>query len=471
MSNILQSEKMQFMNVGLKIFGEELSKQGQEVAFVDWKPVAGGRKDIVEALDRVEKVRDRIAEANQLVISKIKNAKPMLIRMDTAIHAIPGMKENLILHAGPVISWEKMCGPMKGAVIGAILYEEKAKTPEEAVKLVESGKIEFAPCHEYNAVGPMAGVLSPHMPVHIVKDITNDKCYYCGINEGLGKVLRFGAYSDEVIGRLRYFRDEFMPIMQKALSLTDGIDIKLVTAQALQMGDECHNRNKAATALFYKIISQLILQTDTDMAAIRKALGFIAGNDHYFLNLSMPACKAIMEAGQEIPYATIVTTMARNGVEFGIKVSGLGRNKWFNYASNYIEGLYFPGYSREDANPDIGDSAITETTGIGGMAMGGAPAIVQFVGGETQDALDTTNRMYTITTDVNAEYAIPNLDFKGTPMGIDMIKVIESGVLPVINTGIAHKEAGIGQIGAGIVNPPMECFYQALLAYVEKYKL
>ena len=235
------------------------------------------------------------------------------------------------------------------------------------------------------------------------------------------------------------------------------------------MGDVCHNRNKAATSLFYKQISQLILETDCEKAAIQKALSFIAGNDHYFLNLSMPACKLITEAGQNVPYTTIVSTMARNGVEFGIKVSGIGTGEWFDYASNYIEGLYFPGYSKEDANPDIGDSAITETTGIGGMSMAGAPAIVQFVGGDVEDAFNTTKRMYGITTDINAAYAIPNMNFKGAPMGIDMLKVIESGELPVINTGIAHKEAGIGQIGAGIVNPPMECFYQALLAYVKKY--
>ena len=307
------------------------------------------------------------------------------------------------------------------------------------------------------------------MPVHIVKNETNGDFAYCSINEGLGKVLRFGAYSKEVLDRLAFLRDEFMPVMQKALALTDGIDIKLITAQALQMGDECHNRNKAATSLFYKQISQLILETDCEKSAIQKALSFIAGNDHYFLNLSMPACKLITEAGQNVPYATIVSTMARNGVEFGIKVSGIGTGEWFDYASNYIEGLYFPGYSKEDANPDIGDSAITETTGIGGMSMAGAPAIVQFVGGDVEDAFNTTKRMYGITTDINVAYAIPNMNFKGAPMGIDMLKVIESGVLPVINTGIAHKEAGIGQIGAGIVNPPMECFYQALLAYVKKY--
>lgn len=471
MNHLFEQEGLNIINVGLKGFGADAASQGARVRQVDWKPVAGGRKDVVAALDKVLGISDKIHEANAEVIGRLKAAKPVLIGMDLALHVVPGMAEHTILHAGPPIAWENMCGPMKGAVIGAILYEGLADNAEAAIRLIESGAIDFAPCHEHKAVGPMAGVLSAHMPVHIVKNEENNDYAYCSINEGLGKVLRFGAYSEEVLSRLAYLRDEFMPVMQQALALTDGIDIKLITAQALQMGDECHNRNKAATSLFYKQISRLILETDCDREAVRRALAFIAGNDHYFLNLSMPACKLIMEAGQNVPYATIVTTMARNGVEFGIKVSGTGTDRWFSYASNYIEGLYFPGYSRQDANPDIGDSAITETTGIGGMSMAGAPAIVQFVGGDVEDAVGTTRRMYGITTDINAAYAIPNLNFKGAPMGIDMIKVIESGVLPVINTGIAHKEAGVGQIGAGIVHPPVECFYQALLAYVEKYSL
>ncbi len=469
MNQLFSQDKLNIINVGLKGFGQDAMSQGAVVKQVEWKPVAGGRKDIIEALDKVEPLAEKIKEANETVISRMKAAKPVLVGMDLALNVVPEMTEHTILHAGPPIAWENMCGPMKGAVIGAVLFEGLAADDEEAVKLIESGAIKFDPCHEHKAVGPMAGVLSAHMPVHIVKNETNGDYAYCSINEGLGKVLRFGAYSKEVLDRLAFLRDEFMPVMQKALALTDGIDIKLITAQALQMGDECHNRNKAATSLFYKQISQLILETDCEKAAIQKTLSFIAGNDHYFLNLSMPACKLITEAGQNVPYATIVSTMARNGVEFGIKVSGIGTGEWFDYASNYIEGLYFPGYSKEDANPDIGDSAITETTGIGGMSMAGAPAIVQFVGGDVEDAFNTTKRMYGITTDINAAYAIPNMNFKGAPMGIDMLKVIESGVLPVINTGIAHKEAGIGQIGAGIVNPPMECFYQALLAYVKKY--
>lgn len=471
MNTLLEADKLEVINAGLKRFASDVKSQNMKASNVEWKPLAGGRKDIIEALDRIEAVRDKIKKANKQVIEKMKTSKPMLVDIDLAINCIPGMKPNLILHAGPPIDWKNMCGPMKGAVIGAVIFEGLADNEDEALKLIEAGKIEFAPCHEYGAVGPMAGIVCASMPVHIIKDIANNTYAYCSVNEGLGKVLRFGAYSDEVLTRLRYLRDDFMPVLKKALALTDGIDIKLITAQALQMGDECHNRNKAATSLFYKQISLLILKAEENKERAVKALEFISGNDHYFLNISMPACKIILKSGENVEYSTILNVMARNGVEFGIKLCGLESSDWYTYDSNYIEGLYFPGYSQEDANRDIGDSAITETMGIGGFAMGGAPAIVQFVGGTTDDAIATSKRMYTITTDINPSYAIPALNFKGCPMGIDMLKVIETDTLPVINTGIAHKDAGIGQIGAGIVSPPMECFYKALLAYVKKYNL
>lgn len=471
MNTLLDQKELNIINIGLRMFGEDLKKQKVTVHQVDWKPIAGGNKAIINILDNMEAMKEKIEEANKTVTKRIKASRPMLVDMDLAIHCVPGMTKKTILHSGPYISWEHMCGPMKGAVIGALIYEGLASGREEAVSLIESGEITFMPCHEFGAVGPMAGVLSATMPVHIIQDIKNGTRSYCGVNEGLGKVLRFGAYSEEVITRLRWIRDEFMPAMKKALRLSEGIDIRLLTAQALQMGDECHNRNKAATGLLYKQISLLLLRAVEDKEVLHRVLSFIADNDHYFLNLSMPACKIALEAGQDVEYSTIVTVMARNGVEFGIKVSGTGRKQWFTHTSNYIEGLYFPGYSQKDANRDIGDSAITETMGIGGFAMGGAPAIVQFVGGTTEDALGISKSMYTICSDVNTAYGIPNLNFKGSALGIDIRKVIESGTLPVINTGIAHKEAGVGQIGAGIVTPPMECFYQALFAYADKYKL
>lgn len=456
------------INIGTSIFKQDLDLQRAEAVQFAWKPPAGGNPALLAALDKTAD-DERIEEANRQAVQRIKEAHPYLVDIGTAKDVIPGMDGNLILHAGPPVAWEKMCGPMQGAVIGALLFEGKAKDEQEARRLAGSGEIRFAPCNEYAAVGPMAGVISPSMPVHIIENREHGNRAYCTVNEGLGKVLRFGAFSDEVIGRLNWIRDVFAPALKKALAGSGGIDLKTIIAQSLHMGDECHNRNKAATSLFYKEISGHLLAAELDGNVLRETLAFIKGNDHYFLNLSMPACKAALDAGHGIKHSTVVTTMARNGVEFGIRVSGMGKDEWFTFAANKVKGLVFPGYTEDDAAPDLGDSAITETMGIGGFAMGGAPAIVQFVGGSVEDAIGYSAQMYDICVSENNQYTIPNLDFRGSAFGIDIRKVLETGILPVINTGMAHKEAGVGQIGAGIVHPPQPCFEHALLAYVNHY--
>lgn len=459
---------LKVINIGTSIFKDDLDLQQADSVQYNWQPPAGGNVQLIHALDLTANV-ERIEEANQLAIRKIKEAHPFLVDIEPAIEAIPGMHENLILHAGPPISWTAMCGPMQGAVIGALLFEGRAASEAEARKLASSGIIEFAPCNEYGAVGPMAGVISPSMPVHVIENRTHGNRAFCTVNEGLGKVLRFGAYSEEVLTRLTWIREEYAPALKKALALTDGIDLKSVIAQSLHMGDECHNRNKAASSLFYKEISSHLIAADLDKKTLQRVLGFIKANEHYFLNLSMPSCKAALDAGHGIAYSTLVTTMARNGVEFGIRISGMKEDEWFTFAANKVKGLMFPGYTENDAAPDLGDSAITETMGIGGFAMGGAPAIVQFVGGTVEDAIEFSSRMYQITLSENSSYSIPTMDFRGSALGIDIRKVIETAVLPVINTGMAHKDAGVGQIGAGIVHPPKECFEKALLAYTERY--
>lgn len=460
----LFSEELKVINIGTSKFKEDLELQKAESVQVEWQPPAGGNIKLIKALDKLQD-DERITKANEEAVKRLKEAHPYLVDIDLAINVIPGMHAKKILHSGPPISWEKMCGPVKGAIIGALIFEGLASNEEEARELAESGEIEYSPCNENSTVGPMAGIVSASMPVHIVKNITHGNYAYCTINEGLGKVLRFGAYSKEVINRLKWLKEIYAPALKKALKLTNGIDLKSITAQSLHMGDECHNRNKASTILFYREISDLFLQTDLDKKEISEVLGFIKNNEHYFLNLSMPACKSALDACQGIKYSTIVTTMARNGVEFGIRVSGLGEKQWFTAPANYVKGLFFPGYTEEDAAPDLGDSTITETMGIGGFSMGASPAIVQFVGGDVDDAIQYSEQMFEITTSENSNYSLPPLNFRGSALGIDIRKVIDTGILPVINTGMAHKIAGIGQIGAGIVNPPKECFEKALIEF------
>lgn len=411
-------------------------------------------------------VQEIIEAANKKVTEIILNGQPTLLDIGVAEEVIPGMTKKKILHAGPPIKWEKMSGPLKGAVIGALIYEGLAVDEKEATELAASGEISYDPCHHHNTVGPMAGVVSASMPVWILQNKTYGNHSYCTLNEGLGKVLRYGAYSDEVIKRLKWMENLLAPLLKQALKLHGPIDLKTMITQALQMGDEGHNRNRAGTSLLIRELAPYIIQTKFSEEEKIKVLKFIDSNDHFFLNLTMPACKCTLDAAKNIEFSTIVNVMARNGTEFGIRVSGLG-DRWFTGPAGMVDGLLFPGYTAEDANPDIGDSVIAETAGIGGFAMAAAPAIVQFVGGSAKDAINFTLKMYEITVVENDVFKIPALDFRGTPTGIDIRKVVETGILPSINTGIAHKDPGVGQVGAGLVKPPMNCFEDALQAFVE----
>ena len=406
---------------------------------------------------------EKINQANAEALKRILGAQPTLVGMGTAGEDIPGMTKKTILHAGPPVTWDKMCGPVRGAVIGGLIYEGLAANKEEAEKLAASGEITFDSCHHHNAVGPMAGIVTYSMPVWKVVNKTSGNYAYCTVNEGLGKVLRFGAFGDEVIDRLKWIQNEFYPIVKETIAIHGEINLKTMIAQVLQMGDEGHNRNKAGTSLLIRELAPAIAQTHFPLEKIVKVLEFLNSNDHTFLNLTMPACKSTMDPVGNIPYCTIVYTMARNGTEFGIRVSGFG-NRWFTAPAEIIDGLYFPGYTQADANPDVGDSCITETTGIGGFCMAAAPAIVQFVGGTVADSIKYSTQMYEITEGEGNTYQIPALNFRGSATGIDIRKVIETGIRPIINTGIAHKDMGVGQVGAGIVSPPMKCFEDALEA-------
>ena len=385
----------------------------------------------------------------------------MLVDIKQAIDVIPGMTKNTILHAGPPIKWEKMCGPMQGAVIGALIYEGRAKNEENARDLIKSNEINFAPCHHHQTVGPMAGIVSASMYVFVVKNETYGNYAYCTLNEGLGKVLRFGAFDEEVITRLKWMEHELAPSLKNAVILSKGINVKNLTIQALQMGDECHNRNVAGTTLFLKEITPYLLETDANKKVIKQIIEFIGNNPHFFLNLSMAACKATADTTLGLKNSSVVSAMARNGVEIGIRVAGLGE-QWFTWQAGQPKGLYFAGFTEDDANRDLGDSTISEVAGIGAVAMASAPAIVKFVGGTPADAIKYTQEMYEITVAQHHNYQIPTLNFMGTPVGIDICQVIETGITPIINTGIAHKKAGIGQVGAGILRAPVEIFKQAL---------
>ncbi len=458
----LITQKPVVINVGLAAFADNLRQCGGEAQSLQWQPPAEGDVDAGWALARLL-ADPRIEEANRTAYARYLAAQPVLTGVSTAAQAIPGMDGKRILHSGPPIEWARMCGPQQGAVLGAILFEGWAESLEQARALVESGEVRLAPCHHHGAVGPMAGVISPSMPVLVVRNPARGNEAYCNLNEGLGKVLRFGANGEEVIQRLRWMADTMGPTLAGILEEIGELELKPLMAQALHMGDEVHNRNAAASGLLFRKLTVAALGSSRlDARKVAETLAFIAGNDHFFLNLSMAACKAMLDAAHGVPHSTLVTVMARNGVDFGIRLSGL--DQWFTAPAAVIDGLFFPGFGPADAARDLGDSAITETAGVGGFAMAASPAIVQFIGGTPRDALANTRRMLHITLGQNSAFTLPALDFTGTPAGIDARRVLDTGIQPVINTGIAHKDAGVGQIGAGITHAPLACFTQAIQA-------
>jgi hypothetical protein len=448
---------------GVDVFSEALRAQGADVHDVDWRPPGFGSADdlAVLALD------PRRAAANRTAVERVMAAGSQLVDVQPA-SAVLDLPERTLLHAGPPIAWADASGPLRGALIGAVLFEGWAASVEEAEKLLAGGEIALDPCHHHRTVGPMAGVTSPSMWMWCLEDPVHGGRAYCSLNEGLGKVLRYGAFNEEVLTRLAWMRDVLGPVLSQAVrGREEPLDVKAVLAQMLQMGDEGHNRNRAGSAITLRELAPSLVEVDAPLSDIAAVLRFIGGNEHFFLNLGMPTAKLALDAARGIPGSTMLTVMARNGTDFGIQTAGTG-DRWFTGPAQTPVGLFLGDYGPDDANPDIGDSAITETYGVGGFSMAAAPAIVRFVGGSVPDALATTERMYQITLAENPAMAIPIMGFRGAPTGIDVLQVARTGWLPQINTGMAGRVAGTGQVGAGLVQPPQECFEKALVALAEE---
>ena len=427
--------------------------------------MAGGNKRMIHLLTELSK-HDEIDEQNDRIVERFRASQPFLVDVRPAKDLIPEINGKVILHAGPPIEYSHMTDPMQGSCVGAVLFEEWADNEADARKLLESGEVKFIPCHHVHAVGPMGGITSQNMPLVVVENRVDGTVGYCTMNEGIGKVLRFGAYSEEVVNRLRWMRDVLGPVLSAALKLKEGgINLNVLVAKAITMGDEFHQRNIAASLCFLKEVAPLITHMEWDAKEKEEVIQFLADTDQFFLNIMMAMGKSIVDYVRKDHEGCVVTTMCRNGENFGVRISSLG-DEWFTAPVNTPNGLYFTGFAPEDANPDIGDSAITETVGVGAMAMIAAPGVTRFVGaGGFEDALATSNEMEKICVTHNPAWTIPTWDFKGTCQAIDIRKVVATGITPLINTGIAHKKAGVGQIGAGTVRAPLGCFEKALEAY------
>ncbi|MEU4830861.1 DUF1116 domain-containing protein [Streptosporangium sp. NPDC023615] len=442
--------------VGAGLLGEALDAQAVPLTRVDWRPpMPGTEADLARVL--ADPRRER---ANATAVGRLVSTRPQLVGVRPAREVLD-LPEGTFLHAGPPIEWERASGPLRGALIGAMLLEGLAADAGEAEERLAAGRARLDPCHHHRTVGPMAGVVTPSMWMFEVRDAEHGGTSYCSLNEGLGKVLRYGAYGPEVLERLRWMGEVLGPVLRATLERSGPLDLRSLTAQALQMGDELHNRNRAATSLLVRELAPEVVEVAPGRAA--EVLRFINGNDHFFLNAGMAACKVAADAARDVPGSSMVVAMARNGTDFGVQVSGLG-DRWFTGPAGVPDGLYLGAYGPGDANPDIGDSTITETAGLGGFAMAAAPAIVRFVGGDVADATAATRSMYEITLAEHPAYQIPGLDFRGTPVGVDVTLVTRTGLLPTVNTGIAGRVAGTGQVGAGLVSPPASAFTAALAA-------
>ena len=450
------------VSVGADLLAQAVADQAVDVTRVDWRPpMPGTEADLATvALDPAR------SAANAAALERMLGVQARLVDVVPAHEAL-GLEPGQFLHAGPPITWARASGPLRGALMGGAALEGLVGAPEDAAPLFEAGtSVSLEPCHHRRTVGPMAGVVTPSMWMWVLEDPVTGARTHCTLNEGLGKVLRYGAYSPDVLERLRWMSEVLGPLLQRAVRAGEPVDVTAILTQMLQMGDEAHNRNRAGTLMLLRDLAPAMVTSGAEPTDVAEAVRFVGGNDHFFLNLAMPACKLALDAGRDVPGSTMVVAMARNGTDFGIQVSGTG-DQWFTGPANTPEGLFLGAFGPEDANPDIGDSAITETGGIGGFAMAAAPAIVRFVGGEAADALATTRRMYDITLGEHPAYQVPVLGFRGTPTGIDVTAVVRTGTLPVINTGMAGRVAGTGQVGAGLVNPPEECFTSALHALHE----
>ena len=459
------------VNVGLPGFAGDLRAAGVPVTHVEWTPPASADARVLEALDRVTGadpgLTERVEAANAAAIERMLAAEPVLVDVRPAGEVIAGLGHRMILHAGPPVEWARMCGPMRGAVAGAIVLEGWAASLDAAIELAASGEIRFAPNHHFDAVGPMTGLTTRSMPVMVVENRAFGNRAYCTVNEGLGKVMRFGGNDDAVLERLRWLASTLGPLLGETLRAGNGVPLKSLVARGLSMGDEMHQRNVACTSLLLRVLAPALARTVRDGALLGEVFEFVGGNDQFFLNVAMAMGKAIMDPVGGIDGSSIVAAMSRNGTDFGVRLAGTGE-RWFTAPVEMPRGLYFPGFTARDANPDMGDSTIVETIGLGGFAMAASPAVAGFVGaGGAGAALGATRSMYEITAARNPEWTIPALDFAGVPAGIDARKVVASGLAPTINTGIAHREPGVGQVGAGIVNAPLGCFEQGLVGLVD----
>lgn len=461
----LFKNELQIISAGVAEFAGALRQQSTPVIELDWQPPAGGDSDLVETLKQLydQELVERIDAANQETLRRIQNSNPQVIDVAPAAEAMA--LSRTILHAGPPISWERMCGPQKRGVLGAIRFEGWAADEVGAEALIKNGQVSLSPCHRYNAVGAMTGIISPSMPVLVVRDESFGNTSYTTLNEGRGNTLWFGIADEGALERLRWIQAELGPAMKAAIKQHGPLNVFDIVAQGLQMGDECHARHAACTALLVKTLAPAMLEAGVAGKTVADIIRFMDDNSHFFLSFTIAAVKATMDAAHGVPYSTVITAMSRNGIDFMIRVGGLS-NRWLvGPVSPMDEAVYYTGYGLDDAAGDIGDSAIIETCGLGGMAIASAPTVAPFVGGTLAAEIATVRAFETIALGHHEKFRLPPMDSANSPLGLDLRKIVETRIVPFITTGVLHETSPtVGQIGTGIARAPIEVFDKALVA-------
>lgn len=450
------------INIGLPLFEEAVLAQATNAVGVDWRIPGGGVGDVVAALARLMGPKSKLVDkANDEVVSRLNDGVPMLKGIDRAGAVVPGMGERTVLHCGPAIEWRDMCNPLQRSIKAAIVAEGWARDVDAAAKLVVSGEIQLEPANEHATVVPMATSIGPSAPVYVVENAHGGTVAFSSVNQGSGAVQWFGVDSGAAIDRLRFVRDTVGPVLAEALASKGPIDVLALAGQGVPMGDDVHMRVQATTNLFLRDLLPFLVRSTHQR--LDQAATFLSGNHLMFLNVAMAAAKSLVDAAASVENASIVTTMARNGSTYGIRLTGADR-PWFITQSPPIQNaLYYPSYGPETSAPDIGDSAVLELIGLGGPAAANSPAVAGFLGGHMSDAIAATRSMQRICAGESTKFRLPILDHVGTPVGVDVRRVVELAITPAVNTGIIHATEGTGQVGAGVAWAPIECFTEALL--------
>jgi hypothetical protein len=461
MSGIPLPSEIEVVNLGLSLFGDAVREQGRPVIQVDWRIPADGEPDLVAALSRLYgRQSSVIDEANAEVARRLDKGSPKLIGVETALDVVPGIDDRTIFHSGPAIAWGELADPLRRSVRAAIMAEGWAGTPDEVDKLMERNEVRLEPANHHQAVVPMASAIGPSAPMLVVENEAGGTRSFSSLNQGPGEVPWFGRETPAAVERLVFLKEVAGPLFAQCISESGPVDILTLASQGLQMGDEMHMRTQATTNLLIRALLPQLMGIDHPRKV--ELAKFLAGNHLFFLNLAMAAAKSLTLWAEQVPNSSVVTTMSRNGATYGIKLAG--DDDWFITESPPVgKAIFYAGYGPEDGAPDIGDSAILELCGLGGAAAAASPAVAAFVGGTMRDAIALTEDMDRVCVARSTRFKLPALEFQGTPIAVDVRRVVELGITPKVNTGILHAREGTGQVGAGVAEAPIACFKEALL--------